>query len=48
MDIQIFKAEIFARDRPFSQNYILISSPLIKVSSELIKTAGRFSLRPEI
>lgn len=36
MDITISKAEIYAKDRPFSQSYILISSPTIKVHSELI------------
>jgi hypothetical protein len=48
MDIQVVKAEIFARDRPFSQNYILISSPLIKVSSERVLANERFPKKPEI
>ena len=42
MDIKISKAEIFARDRPFSKNYIRISSPIINISSELVKVPGCF------
>jgi hypothetical protein len=48
MDIEISKAEIFARDRPLSKNSILISSPLIKISSELIKSTGCFPTKPNI
>lgn len=48
MDITIQKAEIYARDRPFSSSYILISTPVIKVQSELIKKTGRIFLKPEI
>jgi hypothetical protein len=49
MDIQIHKAEIFAKDRPFAENYILISSPLIKVSCEYVKSKGRLPMpRDEI
>ena len=42
MDIEICKAEIYARDRPHSKNYIKISSPTIKISSELVKVTGCF------
>ena len=48
MDIKIVKAEIFARDRPFSQNYILISSPQITLTSERVESKGRLLKHPDI